>query len=232
MKNLSLSIAIALSAQYAYGQETSSETVTVTDSRIPYESAGVIAMSGASPIGDSHGCAEPTCGGTIDPKEPGGSSGFTNQASKNQRNKQAKQKVQKKGQRVAQPIKNTKQPQSESGILATLERWFGNLSITHEVIRETETPSGRILKDGTSCTHIDFSKEKGPNPCVQKEIDVEKVLKSDGTLTNQALVSFVIYDECYYAVPKKCGPDYITFIAENQQELNFLLNDALGENHF
>ncbi|HYX37240.1 MAG TPA: hypothetical protein VE954_29400 [Oligoflexus sp.] len=83
MKNLSFSIALALSAHYAYGQETSSETVAVTGSRIPYESAGIIAISGSSPIGDIHGCAEPNCG--QGPEDPSGG-GYTSHASKNQRN--------------------------------------------------------------------------------------------------------------------------------------------------
>ncbi|HYX35757.1 MAG TPA: hypothetical protein VE954_21885 [Oligoflexus sp.] len=228
MQNLSLSIMLALSASTIYAQ--ADEKVEVTGSRIPYESAGLIAFSsGGGPGEPDHGCAEPTCGGMVNPVEPGSGIGHTTIANKNQRNKQAKQKVQQKGPSVKQPIKNTKQPQSQEGILATLERWFSNATMTSVVTEETETPSGKILKN-SSCRHIDLAAEKGPNPCIEKKIDVEKVLKSNGDLTNQAQLSFVIYDECYYT--KQCGPEYITFIAETQQELNILLNDALGENYF
>ncbi|WP_324959672.1 hypothetical protein [Oligoflexus sp.] len=101
--------------------------------------------------------------------------------------------------------------------------------MTQNDTEETESPNGKILKN-TKCRHIDFAKEKGPNPCVERQIDVEKVLKLNGDLANQLSLSFVIYDQCYYE--KKCSPENITFVAENQQELHFLLNDTLGENHF
>ncbi|WP_141731694.1 hypothetical protein [Oligoflexus tunisiensis] len=221
MRNICLSLLLATSA-HAYADD--SETVVVTGSRIPHQSVGPIFSSGPIDEGD-HACAEPNCG--HGPEDPSGG-GYTSHASKQQRNKQARQKVQAKKQVVAQAIKNTKS-QSEKSLWTTLTEWLADATITFGTTRETETPSGKILRD-TTCAHVDLSKEKGPNPCVEKNIDVEKVYKSNGQLTNQLQLSFVVYESCYYE--KKCGPDYITFIAANQQELNYLLNDALGENHF
>lgn len=224
MKNICLSL-LLLGAP-AFADETSQEGVLVTGSRIPFESVGVISIAGSPIDSTGHGCAEPNCGSL--PSDPGSSGGYTSHAAKGQRNKQAKQKVQQKGQAVTQPIKNTKS-QSEQSLWVTINQWLSRTTITHDTYSESESPNGKILRNG-SCTHIDLSEQKGPNPCVEKKIDVEKVLKSNGELTNQLLLSFVVYEACYYE--KKCGPNYITFIAENQKELNFLLNDAIGENYF
>lgn len=221
MKNVCLSIALTVSAQYVYADE---ENVLVTGSRIPYESAGLVWSGGGTPSDPDYGCVEKDCGNL--PNDPSGG-GSTSHAAKGARNKQAKQQVQKKKAVVATPIRNTKQ-QSEQSIWTTIREWFDG-SVTHTTLKESESQNGKILKD-TSCTHVDFSKEKGPNPCVTKSIDVEKVQKANGDITNQLLLTFEVYEECYYA--KQCAPYYISFIAENQTELNNLLNDALGEKFF
>lgn len=223
MRKICLSLLIGLSAGAAYSEETSSEGVVVTGSRIPFESAGLIAMSGSGVDSDGNDCAEPNCG--MGPEDPSGGR-YTSIASKNQRNKQAKQKAQNKPA-ARQAIKNTdKAPEGEKSMATLVFDWLREVGWTDKRDADTETPSGKVLP-GARCKYIGPAQH---NPCVERRPDVEKVQMPNGTVENQLQLSYVFYEQCYYE--NKCGPDYITFVAGSEQELKNLLNDAIGEKYF
>ena len=90
MRNFPSVITLSLLSLPIFAQETSEEGVLVTGSRIPFESAGIIAMSGSPIDTTGAGCAEPNCG--MGPEDPSGGRYLTI-AAKNQQNKKAKQKL-------------------------------------------------------------------------------------------------------------------------------------------
>lgn len=223
---ISLSLLLGLIALPSFAQETSSEGVLVTGSRIPFESVGPVSLSGSPIDSVGHGCAEPDCG--QGPEDPSGGL-YTNVAAKKARNNRTKQKVSNKPVPTRQIVKNSKaQDTTEKSILDRGFDWLEKLNVTVTHKSSEESSTGKILPRET-CVYIKAGEDK-KNPCVTRSIDVEKVQKANGTVQNELRFTIDIYEACYYE--KTCGVTSLEYIAESGAELRRLLNESIGENYF
>ena len=180
-----------------------------------------------SPIDTSHGCADPTCGGTIDPKEPGGNGSITTQE-KTKQNNDNKSKAKAVLDSVQATIK------SAGELLNKFKKWFsGEAGFTHRDWYRKYYENGKVSEEGGSCTEGDLKVGPGeprPNPCIEVQGGTEVVKKPNGVYENQLRLQYTIKQECYFQ--RKCGAVTFTFIAGSEQELNNILNDVLGERYF
>lgn len=226
MKKTSFLLLLGLTCAPAFAQETSSEGVLVTGSRIPFESAGPITLSGSPIDHTGEGCAEPDCG--MGPDDPS-TSRYTSHAAKKARNAKTKQKVEKKPVPTREIVKNSKdQTTSEKSIFERGLDWLEKLNVTVTHKSSTESPSGKILPRET-CVYVKAGEDTN-NPCVTRSIDVEPVQKANGTVQNELRFMIDIYEPCYYQ--KTCGVTSLEYIAESPTELRRLLNESIGENYF
>lgn len=206
-------------------QETSSETVLVTGSRIPSTVFGPILAAGGSPIGPVYDCAEPNCGES--PQDPTGAPAVT-QKQKNAGNKKAREKAKEKKDKLADNMKEDKSS------LEKILKWIKGESVSVQgesnlffrvKSGDTEVEAGGCLK-----YNIEFN-AKNPGaksePCVERRMDAIPAVNAKGFLENQLEISYVIYDTCYWE--KTCRPDYISFIAGSEAELKSFINDTVGE---
>jgi hypothetical protein len=225
MKIISLAV-LALLSSTSFAQDKP-EKVEVTGSRIPGTVFGPIAANPSGPIGPTHGCADPTCGGAIDPKEPGGSGAVTQQE-KNANNKKAREKAKKEKEKLAENMKQ------DRTMLEKILEWMAGVNMGADAegafSLEIETNAVKIKGQGCLKYHAELNKT---NPtaaggrCTERRVDPIPVQKSNGVYENQLELSYTIYDECYWT--KKCGPQYITFIAGSQEELKSFVNEVVGE---
>jgi hypothetical protein len=203
------------------------ETVKVTGSRITTSSFGPISFSGPGDTKD-HACADPTCGGSIDPKEPGdgGGSNAITQTQKDQQNKKAKDEAKKELETIADSIKDKDVNEKSKWWMVGL-----NFQINGFAWHRMRTKDGVVTEGGT-CVNIKVSLTNGFEsvPCTDTHVDVQEVRKANGTVENQLLMQYVIYKSCYYE--RKCGPKYINFVAGSPAELDKILNEVLGEKYF
>ncbi|MDQ3235788.1 MAG: hypothetical protein M3Q07_28605 [Pseudobdellovibrionaceae bacterium] len=63
--------------------------------------------------------------------------------------------------------------------------------------------------------------------CVERKVDTETVKKANGAYETQLLLTYSIYDTCYWE--KACGIKYISFVAGSPEELHGFLNEVIGE---
>jgi hypothetical protein len=206
------------------------ETVTVEGPRLPPSDPGPSAggpVGGGSDggIGKPMPCAEPTCGGLIDPKEPGSGSGdAVTTDEKNSKNKSTTEKVKKYGQSALEALKNT------ANVMMTIRKILG-LEYNDVDASSTET----LAPDGTKTTKTECKGRivklggDGKNPCVEIMTNKQLVELKNGDLQDQVSVTYTILDECYYT--RQCGIKAFTFIAGSETELKRLVNTALGENY-
>ncbi|WP_141732409.1 hypothetical protein [Oligoflexus tunisiensis] len=213
---------LLLAAPTLHGQETSSETVTVTGSRLPYTTPGPIAGSTGGPNPDMP-CAEPNCGQP--PEDPSGGGAIT-QAQKDQQNKQNQEKARSDG-RVKQAI------QATQDLIAAVKKWFSksiDIGIGVETYERSYYPNNGGVKNEKGWCASAHGSMGTPNPnyedpCVEVEAQPEVVKRNNGVLENQVRMTYVVYNECYF--DKTCGPKYYSFIAGSQGELDRLLNGVL-----
>lgn len=209
----------------ALAQETSSETVEVTGSRIPSTSFGPIAMADG-PGEPSHGCAEPNCG--ADPDDTGFGGSAMTQQQKNTNNKKAREKAKQKKDKLADNMKH------DRTTMKKIMDWMKGVGISAEaggfLWFDISTEKGTHIKGGGCLQyHGELNKEdpdyKGP--CVERKMDTETVKKPNGVYETQLNLTYNIYDSCYWE--KTCGVESITFIAGSPDELRNFLNETIGE---
>ncbi|WP_218110340.1 hypothetical protein [Oligoflexus tunisiensis] len=210
-----------LAAPALYAQETSSETVVVTGSRLPYTAPGPIADTGGGPNPDIP-CAEPNCG--QDPEDPSGG-GYLTQAQKNQDNKRAQEKA-KNDSRLKAAV------QATTDLLAALKKWFASkgieLGIGAESYERTIYPNGVKKEKGWCASAHGTYGAPNPNykdPCVEVDGQPEVVKRVDGTLENQVRLTYTVYEQCYF--DRTCGPKSYSFVAGSPEELDWLMQPLL-----
>lgn len=224
MKNFFLT-AVMVFPGLTLAQENSSETVQVTGSRIPSTVFGPIVSAGGSPIGPTHGCAEPNCGEA--PQDPEGNLAVTAQQ-KNAGNKKAREKAKQHKDKLANNMKEDK-----SRLERLLDWMTGNsVGIDTESSFFFRVKSGDTEVEAGGCLKLNAELNKktpGANAgrCVERRLDTVPVINANGKLENQAEVSYAIYDTCYWE--KTCRAEYITFIAGSPAELKSFINDTVGE---
>ncbi len=177
-------------------------------------------------IGSPMPCAEPTCGGLIELKEPGsGASDSVTPEEKNAQNKTTTEKIKRYGKIAIDALKNT------VNLLGTIRKLLG---IEYNDVDASATET--ITPDGTKTTKTECKGRiaklggDGKNPCVEIMIKNQKVQLKSGEVQNQIAISYTILDECYYT--RECGIKNFSFIAGTESELKRLVNTAIGENYF
>lgn len=225
LRSTLLLFAMGLGAS-AYAQQDKPELIPVTGSRIWPPAGPVWAAEGPTTPAPGHGCTDPTCGGTIDPKEPGGGGPLTD-AQKQKDNKSAKEKAKAAAQTIWTAAKGA------ADFLKSVRAWLGGLSLEqHESTIESYDANGN--KNVSRCKDIRITalgpSEKPPLPCTTIQGQPEQVQRSNGTIENQLRLTFEVYEACYYE--KKCGVKYISVVAGSEQELSRLLNEMTGTTDF
>jgi hypothetical protein len=213
---------IVLAASASYAQETSSEGVLVTGSRLPWTAPGPIADSGGGPNPDMP-CIEMNCG--RDPEDPSAGVAMT-QKQKDAENKKNQEKA-KEDTRLKEAVK------AASELLAALKTWFAkkgiDIGLGAETYERTFYPNGNLYKEKGWCASAHGSMgTPNPNykdPCVEADGQPEPVKKNNGVIENQVRLTYIVYEQCYFE--KKCRPKYYSFIAGSPEELDRLMAPLL-----
>lgn len=225
MRNLLLPLVFILSTG-AFAQDKP-EKITVSGSREWPPAGPVWAAEGPGPM-PGHGCADPTCGGTIEKPEPGSGSGATTQQQKDQQNKQNKEKAKKYIADFKDVVKGT------TDIINALKKWLSaRVGIHWDDVEITHNADGtKTVKGPCFDAKVDFGgKEPGERtPCVDIKGEPEQVRKQNGVIENQLRLTYTLYYACYYR--KECAPVYLSFVAGSEQELSNILNEVIGEKYF
>jgi hypothetical protein len=211
----------------AYAQEDTPEYHPVTGSRIWPPAGPVWAAEGPNTPAPGHGCADPTCGGTIDPKEPGSGGGVLTESQKQKENKTAKEKAKALAQTIWTSAKGA------ADFLKAVRAWLGGISFEKTDV-EFETVDGNGVKSVKRCKDMRITAlgpaDKDALPCTEIMGNPEQVQRSNGTIENQLRLTFAVHDICYYE--KKCGVKYISVVAGSEQELSRLMNEMTGTTDF
>lgn len=210
-----------LTAPSLHAQETSSETVLVTGSRLPWTAPGPISNSGGGPNPEMP-CAEPNCG--EGPEDPGGGVAIT-QKQKDDSNKRNQEKA-KQDVRLKEAVKAT------TDLLAALKSWFAKkgieIGIGAESYERTIYPNGVRKEKGWCASAHGSMGTPNPNykdPCVEADGQPEPVKKNNGVIENQVRFTYTVYEQCYF--DKTCGPKYYSFVAGSPEELDRLVEPLL-----
>lgn len=220
LRVLSFAIVSLSFSPNGYSQED--ETVKVEAPRVELAPLGVVfgTVGGQGPK-----CADPTCGGLIDPKEPGEVSNFLTTAQKTKKNKENKDKAKAEAE-SAEAVKKT------TDIIASLKKWLkGSLSIHADDVDITINADGSKKISG-KCVDvgIGLGSDEKKSPCTEIKGGNNLIKFPDGHIENQLILNYTIKKDCYWT--NACKAVSFSFIAGSEQELLNILNDVIGETYF
>lgn len=222
MQKLMAAAFIVLAGPAAHAQETSSEGVLVTGSRLPWSAPGPLVDSGGGPNPDMP-CIELNCG--QDPEDPS-SGGAITQKQKDAENKKSQERA-KEDSRLKAAVKAT------SDLLAAVKSWFAkkgiDIGLGGETYERSYYPNGQIKHEKGWCASAHGSMgTPNPNykdPCVEADGQPEPVKRNNGVIENQVRLTYTVYEQCYF--DKTCRPKYYSFIAGSSEELDRLVAPLL-----
>jgi hypothetical protein len=220
MRLLCLLLLCAAATAFA---EDSQENVQVTGSRVWPPAGPVTWASPLEPLGPK--CAEPTCGGMIDPKEPGGSPDIT-QKQKDAINKSSTAKIKVYVDAVKDSLKSVHE------LIKSVQGWLkGGISFSNPEVEVTIEPDG-TKKFSASCPQakIGVGPDGEKKPCIEIKGDPTIILRSNNIRSVELQLTIRVFPACYYE--KTCPRTYYTFYAGSERELTNLLNEVIGENYF